>query len=70
MAGTLCGAGAEGRTRTGTGSRPPPPQDGVSTKFHHFGTRLVYPISVTFVKCKTEREASLQVQSGLEGRAS
>jgi hypothetical protein len=34
--------GAEGRTRTGTSFRPPPPQDGVSTKFHHFGTTILY----------------------------
>ena len=31
--------GAEGRIRTGTGASPLPPEDSVSAKFHHFGTR-------------------------------
>jgi hypothetical protein len=44
--------GAEGRTRTGTSSRPPPPQDGVSTRFHHFGTQNSLSIEALFVKRK------------------
>ncbi len=44
-------AGAEGETRTRTGFRPPPPQDGVSTRFHHFGSRgLIIFKALPFVK--------------------
>lgn len=38
MCGLSC-VGAEGRIRTGTGVSPLPPEDSVSAKFHHFGTR-------------------------------
>jgi hypothetical protein len=31
---------------------PPPPQDGVSTKFHHFGTREKFILSTGHPKIK------------------